>query len=70
MGAQNAELDREAQTVTIGPAPEDLGLVGVGQGPVPSQLLIGGIFRQCDRAAALSRRQDRRTCQGLLSRRH
>ena len=49
LGAQDAELDREAQPVTIGPAPEHLGLVGLGQRPVPSQFLIGGIFREDDR---------------------
>ena len=70
MGAQDAELDREAQPVTIGPATEHLGLVGLGERPVPSQLLIGGIFREDDGIAALPRGEDRRTGQDFFSRRH
>ena len=70
LGAQDAELDREAQAVTIGPATEHLGLVGLGERPVPSQFLIGGIFREDDGIAALPRGEDQRTGQDLFSRRH
>ena len=35
-----------------------LGLVGMSQGPVPSQLPVAGIIRQRHRAAALPRRRD------------
>jgi hypothetical protein len=70
MGAQDTELDRKAQAVTIGPAPEHLGLVGLGERPIPSQLLIGGIFREDDGIAALPRGEDQWTGQDLFSRRH
>ena len=70
LGAQDAELDREAQPVTMGPAPEHLGPVGLGERPVPSQLFIGGIFREDDGIAALPRGEDLRAGQGLFSRRH
>jgi hypothetical protein len=58
MDAQDAKLNREAQAMTTGPAAGHLGLVGDGQRPVPSQLFIGGVIRQCERAAALPQRQD------------
>jgi hypothetical protein len=63
-------LNREAQPVTIRPATEHLGLVGLGERPVPSQFLIGGIFREDYRIAALPRCENQRTGHNLFSRRH
>src|SRR5262245_39329792 len=59
IGPEGTELQGEAAAIVLATTPQHLACIGLRQGPMLDQVLVGGVLRENQQIPTCSRRQNR-----------